>query len=86
MMQEVFTKLSFGNGAINEALMQVANPNLPFGGVGHSGMARYHGVYSFKAFSHLKTFTKKTTFFDVKLAYPPYDKNKEKIIRKILKP
>lgn len=86
MMKEVFTKLSFGNGAINEALMQVANPNLPFGGVGHSGMARYHGVYSFKAFSHLKTFTKKTTFFDVKLAYPPYDKGKEKIIRKILKP
>lgn len=86
IMQEVFTKLSFGNGAINEALMQVANPNLPFGGVGHSGMARYHGVYSFKAFSHLKTFTKKTTFFDVKLAYPPYDKGKEKIIRKILKP
>ncbi len=86
MMKEVFTKLSFGNGAINEALMQVANPHLPFGGVGHSGMARYHGVYSFIAFSHLKTFTKKTTFFDVKLAYPPYDKGKEKIIRKILKP
>ena len=85
MMKEVFTKLSFGNGAINEALMQVANPNLPFGGVGHSGMARYHGIYSFKAFSHLKTFTKKTTFFDVKLAYPPYDKGKEKIIKKILK-
>jgi aldehyde dehydrogenase (NAD+) len=85
IMKDVFTKLSFGNGAINEALMQVANPNLPFGGVGQSGMARYHGIYSFKAFSHLKTFTKKTNLFDVKLAYPPYGKNQEKIIRKILK-
>ncbi len=84
-MKEVFNRLSFGNGAINEALMQVANPNLPFGGVGQSGMARYHGVYSFRAFSHLKTFTKKSVFFDVKLAYPPYSKGKEKIIRKILK-
>lgn len=85
MMKKVFTKLSFGNGAINEALMQVANTNLPFGGVGHSGMARYHGIYSFKGFSHLKTFTKKSVLFDVKLAYPPYDKNKEKLIKKILK-
>lgn len=85
IMKKVFTKLSFGNGAINDALMQVANTNLPFGGVGHSGMARYHGIYSFKGFSHLKTFTKKSVYFDVKLAYPPYDKGREKIIRKILK-
>ncbi len=85
MMSQVFNTLSFGNGAINEALMQVANPNLPFGGVGHSGMGRYHGIHSFKVFSHVKTFTKKTNLFDVKLAYPPYGKGKEKIIKKILK-
>ena len=84
IMDRVFNELSFGNGAINEALMQVANPNLPFGGVGHSGMSNYHGIYSFMTFSHLKTFTKKTTLFDLKLAYPPYGKRKEKIIRNIL--
>ena len=82
----VFHTLSFGNGSINDALMQVANPYLPFGGIGASGLSRYHGKYSFEAFSHLKTYTKKTTKFDIKLAYTPYDKKKSKIIKKIFKP
>ena len=65
--------------------MQVANPNLPFGGVGQSGMGKYHGKSSFDVFSNLKTYTKKTMLFDLKLAYPPYGKEKEKWIRRFLK-
>ncbi len=71
---------------INEALMQVANPHLPLVALDIVEWRDIMVFISFKAFSHLKTFTKKTTCFDVKLAYPPYDKGKEKIIRKILKP
>jgi aldehyde dehydrogenase (NAD+) len=84
-IEKVFNQISFGNGAINDAIMQVANPNLPFGGVGMSGMGSYHGYASFETFSNKKTYTNKTTKFDIKLAYPPYTKKQEKIIRGILK-
>lgn len=85
VMKKVFNEISFGNGSINDTLMQVANPNLPFGGVGQSGIGAYHSKASFDTFSHLKTYTKKTNLFDVKLAYPPYSKTKEKWIRRFLK-
>jgi aldehyde dehydrogenase (NAD+) len=84
-IHKVFHQISFGNGAINDAIMQVANPNLPFGGVGMSGMGSYHGYASFEAFSNKKTYTKRTTMFDIKLGYPPYTKKQEKIIKRILK-
>ena len=44
----VLNELSFGGGAINDTLMHLANPNLPFGGVGMSGIGQYHGKYTFK--------------------------------------
>lgn len=81
----IFDELSFGNGAINDTLMQVANPDLPFGGVGKSGMGRYHGKSSFDTFSNQKTYIKKTNAFDVKIGYPPYTTSKEKWIRRFLK-
>lgn len=52
--QRVINDLSFGGGAINDTLMHLANPKLPFGGVGASGMGRYHGKYSFDTFTHEK--------------------------------
>lgn len=85
IMERVFHELSFGNGAINDTIMQVANPNLPFGGVGESGFGAYHGEASFKVFSHRKTYMKKTTFFDPKFLYPPYDDTQVKMIKKLLK-
>jgi aldehyde dehydrogenase (NAD+) len=84
-IKKVFNELSFGNGAINDTIMQVANPNLGFGGVGMSGMGSYHGQTSFNLFSNQKTYTNKTTKFDIKLAYPPYTKKQEKIIRRFMK-
>ena len=52
----VLEELSFGGGAINDTLMHLANPNLPFGGVGASGIGEYHGKYSFDTFSHMKSY------------------------------
>ncbi len=75
--------LSFGGGAINDTLIHFANNNLPFGGVGGSGMGSYHGKYSFETFSHLKGITEKTTLFDIPFRYPPYTNFKEKVIRLI---
>ena len=60
----ILTELSFGNGAINEAIMQVSNSNLPFGGVGASGIGSYHGESGFKTFSHYKSILQKSNWFE----------------------
>ncbi len=83
--QRVWSALSFGNGAINDALMQVATSQLPFGGVGQSGFGSYHGIHSFLTFSHQKSYIRKSTKIDVPIAYPPYDETKLKVIKKLMK-
>jgi aldehyde dehydrogenase (NAD+) len=81
----VWQSLSFGNGAINDALMQVASSHLPFGGVGQSGFGSYHGKQSFDTFSHPKSYIQKTTKVDIPVAYPPYTASQLKIIKKLIK-
>ncbi|MFD3257133.1 aldehyde dehydrogenase [Paenibacillus lentus] len=81
---EVLTRVSFGGGCINDTITHVANPNLPFGGVGNAGIGAYHGKYSFDLFSHTKSIMKKSTRFDLKILFPPYGDNL-KWIRKILR-
>src|SRR5699024_6516876 len=68
--EKVIADLSFGGGSINDTLYHLANPHLPFGGVGTSGMGSYHGKYSFNTFSHDKSIMKQTTKFDVPFRYP----------------
>ena len=65
-------------------IWQVANPNLPFGGVGPSGMGAYHGRYGFETFSHRKAVVEKPTRFDPKFAYPPYGRFKSALMRRLL--
>jgi hypothetical protein len=52
--------------------MHLGNPELPFGGVGNSGMGNYHGKASFDTFSHRKSILKNSFRFDLKWRYPPY--------------
>ena len=82
--QKVIDEVSFGSGCINDTVVQFANPHLPFGGVGSSGMGGYHGKASFDNFSHQKSILKKSFTFDPPLRYPPY-KNKLSILKKILR-
>ena len=83
--KRIWTSLSFGGGAINDTLMHVSNPYLPFGGIGSSGIGSYHGKFSFILFSHMKGYIKRSTWLDLPIAYPPYSKRKEKLVRKLLK-
>jgi len=62
----------------------VASKYLPFGGIGSSGIGRYHGKSSFKTFTYEKSIVKKSSKFDIKLMFPPY-RNKLKMIRKFIK-
>jgi aldehyde dehydrogenase (NAD+) len=78
--ERVLNELSFGGGAINDTLMHLANPNLPFGGVGASGIGKYHGKYTFDTFSHDKSYIFKSTRLESSLLFPPY-KGKFKYIK-----
>lgn len=81
--EKILSKISFGGGAINETVMHIANPNLPFGGVGNSGMGNYHGEAGFRTFSHYKSVLEKYTWFEPSLKYYPHSDNKLKWIKRI---
>ncbi|MBU3159613.1 aldehyde dehydrogenase [Clostridium frigoris] len=80
----VLDRISFGGGCVNDTISHVASLNMPFGGVGNSGIGGYHGRDSFETFSHKKSILKKSTSIDLKFIFPPYG-NKIKLIKKILK-
>ena len=63
---------SSGGGCINDVIMHIANENAPFGGVGNSGMGRYHGRESFEAFSHTRSIVTTSKWFDLPFRYMPY--------------
>lgn len=72
--QHLLERTSSGGACINDVIMHVANPYIPFGGVGNSGMGNYHGKYSFLTFSHTRSVVKSSPFFDIPIKYPPYKK------------
>src|SRR5690625_1076473 len=82
--QEILQTLSFGGACVNDTLYHLANPNLPFGGVGYSGKGAYHGKYSFETFSHRKSVMKQTTLFDFPVRYPG-SKMSHAIAKRLLK-
>ena len=77
---------SFGGGAINDTIGQIVNKKLPFGGIGNSGIGKYHGYESFKTFSHFKPFIIKSNYFDLSFKYKLSESSiLFKITRKFLK-
>jgi aldehyde dehydrogenase (NAD+) len=82
---KIMTERGFGGAAINDTILHIVSPTLPFGGVGNSGMGSYHGVYSFETFSHMKTIVDSPTWFDLIVKYPPYTIKKQKLIQTLRK-
>jgi aldehyde dehydrogenase (NAD+) len=76
--------LSFGGGCINNTDWHFANPYLPFGGIGQSGIGAYHGKYSFDRFTHLKAVMKTPTSIDPAIKYPPF-KGKMKWFKRFIR-
>ncbi|MCF2596657.1 aldehyde dehydrogenase family protein, partial [Pseudoflavonifractor phocaeensis] len=77
--------IPFGGGCVNDTIMHLANPRLPFGGVGNSGMGSYHGRQSFETFSHTKSLVQSSTRLDLPVRYAPYTEAQDKLIRRFLK-
>ena len=61
----------------------MANPNLPFGGVGASGMGAYHGRFSFETFSHRRAVLRRGFALDASIRYPPFNKTKLGLLRRM---
>lgn len=81
----VLDNVEFGGGAINNALTHLANPKLPFGGVGSSGMGNYHGYRTFQMMSHQKSILKTSSKINIKILFPPYNRLKMKFARLFMK-
>ena len=69
---DIIGKTTSGGACINDTIMHIANSNIPFGGVGNSGMGSYHSERSFLAFSHERAVVKTPTWIDLKFRYMPY--------------
>ena len=76
--------LYFGGGCLNDTLVHITSENLPFGGVGPSGIGNYHATASFECFSHQKGIVKRGTWLDIPARYAPYS-GKLGLIKKLFK-
>ncbi|MDF9795609.1 aldehyde dehydrogenase (NAD+) [Catalinimonas alkaloidigena] len=74
-------KVQFGGGAVNDTIVHLSNPNLPFGGIGSSGYDAYHGKHSFDTFTHKKSIMRRGTWIDLPVRYAPYTKHKKKLAK-----
>ncbi len=80
----VIGNLNFGGGCINDTISHIATAEMPFGGVGNSGMGGYHGKDSFTLFSHAKSVMYKYNWFDLPLRYLPYTAAKIKLLQRFV--
>ena len=85
LVREFLNKTQSGSAAINDTVMQIASPSLPFGGIGPSGMGRYHGRKSIETFSNMRSVMEKSNLVDIFVRYPPYTKLKENIIKMLMR-
>ena len=85
LAREFLSGTQSGTAAVNDTVMQIASPHLPFGGIGPSGMGRYHGRKSFETFSNMRSVMEKSNLIDIPVRYPPYSAFKEKMIRLLMR-
>lgn len=82
--EKVLGEVSFGGGCVNDAVMHISNGELPFGGVGDSGLGSYHGVAGFRAFSHYKSVLDRDAGADPDIKYSPHTEEKLNVLKSIV--
>lgn len=85
MIKNILKSTTSGGVGINQVVLHLANPNLPFGGVGHSGMGSYHGEFGFKTFSHERAVLNQGRFTLTSLYFPPYTTALSKFAFRVLR-
>ena len=83
--KKILDACRFGGGCINDTIIHLATSDMPFGGVGESGMGSYHGRVGFETFSHYRSIVDKKTWMDLPIRYQKYTGLKEKMMRMFLK-
>ena len=81
--QKIVDETSSGGVCVNDVILQMPSPYMPFGGVGASGMGNYHGKQSFETFSHRKSVLTKSTWLDLPIRYAPYTDSKLKWMERL---
>lgn len=81
----VLERVSSGGVCVNDTISHLINPDLPFGGVGASGMGQYHGKYSFDTFTHEKSVFYKPADWNLPVCYPPFTRGKMNLVKFFLK-
>ena len=83
--RKFLSRVAFGGGCVNDVVIHIASSELPFGGMGASGMGAYHGKAGFECFSHTKGIVDKKTWLDLPMRYQPYRTLFEKLVRFFMK-
>lgn len=77
--------LTYGGGCVNDTVVHLSNPSMPFGGVGSSGMGSYHAKQGFDTFTHEKSVLRKALWLDIPVRYAPYDDRLTRLLRLLLR-
>jgi aldehyde dehydrogenase (NAD+) len=85
LIREFLARTQAGTASVNDTVMQIASPYLPYGGVGSSGIGRYHGKRSFDTFSNHRSVLVKSNLLDMPVRYPPYTDLKTRIVSFLLR-
>jgi len=81
---EIISQTSSGGVCVNDTIYHILNPFLPFGGVGGSGVGRYHGKFGFDEFSHQRSVMYRATWLDPAARYPPYTEGNLKMFERLI--
>lgn len=83
--RQLIAQTSSGGACINDTLMHIVNPHLPFGGVQNSGIGRYHGRYSYETFSHQRAVLTTSSQIDFWFKYPPFSDFWTRVVKRVMR-
>lgn len=84
-IKKVTERCRYGGGCVNDVVVHLATPEMPFGGCGESGMGSYHGKFGFDTFTHKKSILDKKTWFDLPIRYQPYSNLQNLLLKMFLR-
>jgi aldehyde dehydrogenase (NAD+) len=84
-IETVLSETTAGGTTVNDCALHIANPHLPFGGVGPSGLGRYHGEFGFREFSHERGILRQSTLSPVRMLQPPYTETVQTLVKWVQK-